>query len=396
MVVCVARYHTRGGVVAAMLPIKFAVSHVTPYKDQAGRGTCWDFGTIGALEQSYRKHGVEQGWLNATDYVSFSEQAYGIEVMELCTGSAGSPQQRACRVADDNVWRNSTEGGEVPLLYYLQTGLKDSVFPTRVCPYQPTEGHDWDCSELQNVSIRKSNPLAFNVTAMGTFYEQASIKHKLVETGLAMPLSTTLVSVQHMYPPFNWYVPTEDDGVVDIAACLSDDSMAYAELNRQPLHLSCVDDTYCVPGRTYFAKNRTTWGDRMHVMCFWEYEHKDNSSQHVCFPPMLQEALATTLEPVEVYENDADLCGFYFLPYATVSQVSAQFQGFFVNSFEVEWARQSYAAHRADYPDLDYSLVEASTFPQHATDRFYGPFPFARQYKPHDPSQRHRHQNLVL
>ncbi|ETW02302.1 hypothetical protein, variant [Aphanomyces invadans] len=406
-----AMYHTRGGVVAAMLPIKFAVSHVTPYKDQAGRGTCWDFGTIGALEQSYRKHGVEQGWLNATDYVSFSEQAYGIEVMELCTGSAGSPQQRACRVADDNVWRNSTEGGEVPLLYYLQTGLKDSVFPTRVCPYQPTEGHDWDCSGLQNVSIRKSNPLAFNVTAMGTFYEQASIKHKLVETGLAMPLSTTLVSVQHMYPcvgdwlakdprchpskcqlcppelpmatccvpadntdgqtmdgeflahsgmqvdgghvmllvayndmfrtregatggfvvknswqdgwqgshsmaywmqdisewdervvcpnsfnPFNWYVPTEDDGVVDIAACLSDDSMAYAALNRQPLHLSCVDDTYCVPGRTYFAKNRTTWGDRMHVMCFWEYEHKDNSSQHVCFPPMLQEALATTLE----------------------------------------------------------------------------------------------------
>ncbi|RHY39694.1 hypothetical protein DYB34_013995 [Aphanomyces astaci] len=179
-------YHTRGGgIIAALLPIKFAVDYVTPYKDQARRGTCWDFGTIGALEQSYRKHGVAKGWLDSNEYVSFSEQAYGIEVMELCTGP---------------VWRNSTEGGEVPLLYYLHKGLKDSVFPTRVCPYTSSPGHDWDCPELDDAFVRKSNPLSFTVNDMGTFYDQASIKHKLVQSGLAMPVSTTLVSVQHMYP----------------------------------------------------------------------------------------------------------------------------------------------------------------------------------------------------
>ncbi|RHY28472.1 hypothetical protein DYB25_005728 [Aphanomyces astaci] len=499
-------YHTRGGgVVAALLPIKFAVDHVTPYKNQAGRGTCWDFGTIGALEQSYRKHGVAEGWLDSNEYVSFSEQAYGIEVMEMCTGPIDSPQQHACRIADDNVWRNSTEGGEVPLLYYLHKGLKDSVFPVHVCPYTSSQGHDWDCPELAIASVRKSNPLSFTVNDMGTFYDQASIKRKLVQSGLAMPVSTTLVSIQHMYPcvgkllandprcdaatcqlcppelpmatccvpadstdgqnmdgeflahsgmqvdgghlvvayndlfrtregatggfvvknswqdgwqgshsmaywmqdisewddrvvcpnsfnPFNWYVPTQDDGVVDIAACLSDDSVQYAALNRQPLHLTCVDDAYCVPGRVYFAKNRTSYGDRMHVMCFWEYDPTDKSSKHVCLPPMLQETIARTFEPDEVYENDSDLCGFYFLPYDTISQVSALFQGFFVNSFDVEWAPQSYVANREKFPHLDYSLVQASTFTQHSPDRFDGPFPFAHKYKPLNTQHRRHHR----
>ncbi|RHZ11165.1 hypothetical protein DYB26_000020 [Aphanomyces astaci] len=428
-------YHTRGGgIIAALLPIKFAVDHVTPYKDQARRGTCWDFSTIGALEQSYRKHGVAKGWLDSNEYVSFSEQAYGIEVMELCTGP---------------VWRNSTEGGEVPLLYYLHKGLKESVFPTRVCPYTSSPGHDWDCRELDDAFVRKSNPLSFTVNDMGTFYDQASIKHKLVQSGLAMPVSTTLVSVQHMYPcvgkflsndprcdaatcqlcppelpmatccvpadsthgqnmdgeflahsgmqvegghgmvhPFNWYVPTQDDGLVDIAACLSDDSVQYAALNRQPLHLTCVDDAYCVPGRVYFAKNRTSYGDRMHVMCFWEYDPTDKSSKHLCLPPMLQETIARTFEPDEVYENDSDLCGFYFLPYDTISQVSALFQGFFVNSFDVKWAPQSYLANREKFPHLNYSLVQASTFTQHSPSRFDGPFPFAHKYK---PMHRRRH-----
>ncbi|RLN99890.1 hypothetical protein DYB28_012959, partial [Aphanomyces astaci] len=347
------------------------------------------------------------------------------------------------------VWRNSTEGGEVPLLYYLHKGLKESVFPTRVCPYTSSPGHDWDCRELDDAFVRKSNPLSFTVNDMGTFYDQASIKHKLVQSGLAMPVSTTLVSVQHMYPcvgkflsndprcdaatcqlcppelpmatccvpadsthgqnmdgeflahsgmqvegghgmvhPFNWYVPTQDDGLVDIAACLSDDSVQYAALNRQPLHLTCVDDAYCVPGRVYFAKNRTSYGDRMHVMCFWEYDPTDKSSKHLCLPPMLQETIARTFEPDEVYENDSDLCGFYFLPYDTISQVSALFQGFFVNSFDVKWAPQSYLANREKFPHLNYSLVQASTFTQHSPSRFDGPFPFAHKYK---PMHRRRH-----
>ena len=58
----------------ALLPSKFAVDYVTPRQDQASRGTCWDFATIGFLEQSYRAHGVHKGWLQPDEYVAFSEQ----------------------------------------------------------------------------------------------------------------------------------------------------------------------------------------------------------------------------------------------------------------------------------------------------------------------------------
>ncbi|GMF27274.1 unnamed protein product [Phytophthora fragariaefolia] len=58
----------------ALLPSKFAVDYVTPRQDQAYRGTCWDFATIGFLEQSYRAYGVHKGWLNPDEYVAFSEQ----------------------------------------------------------------------------------------------------------------------------------------------------------------------------------------------------------------------------------------------------------------------------------------------------------------------------------
>ncbi|KAF0695860.1 Aste57867_13380 [Aphanomyces stellatus] len=490
---------TDGVLPASLLPAKFSVSHVTPYKDQAGRGTCWDFGTIGALEQSYRKHGIEQGWLHPNEYVSFSEQAYGIEVMEMCSGPANSSQQKACRIADDNVWRNSTEGGEVPILYYLQNSLHESVLPTSVCPYARRLDHDWDCPGLSHATT--TNPLSFELKHMDTYYDLVTVKQQLVAQATAMPLSTTLVAVKHFYPcvgafakdprchvdvcalcppelpmatcclpaddsdgqnmegeffshsgmsvdgghvmllvayndlfrtregatgglivknswadgwtgshslqywmqniseweervlcpnsanPFNWYTPTEDDGLTDIAACLSPDSVQYAALNRQPLHLTCDDLDLCVEGRQYFAKNRTAWGDRMHIMCFWEYEPATNSSRHLCLPPMLREAIADVFSPVETYKNDPDVCGFYFLPYETIRTVSALFDGFFVNNMDVNWAPQSYLANRAQFPQFDYSLLEASTKTQQVVD-FDGPFPYAHVYKQH-ASRRH-------
>jgi hypothetical protein len=57
----------------SMLPSKFAVDYVTPRQDQAMRGTCWDFATIGFLEQSYRENGIKNGWLERDEYVAFSE-----------------------------------------------------------------------------------------------------------------------------------------------------------------------------------------------------------------------------------------------------------------------------------------------------------------------------------
>lgn len=60
----------------AMLPSKFSVDYVTPRQNQAHRGTCWDFATIGFLEQTYRENGVKNGWLAEDEYVAFSEQVW--------------------------------------------------------------------------------------------------------------------------------------------------------------------------------------------------------------------------------------------------------------------------------------------------------------------------------
>lgn len=78
----------------------------------------------------------------------------------------------------------------------------------------------------------------------------------------------------------------------------------------------------------------------------------------------------------ETKENDTDRCGFYFIPYEALRKWIMQFQGFFVNSFEIEWHPQSFAANKRAFRDLDYSLLEASTKTQN-TSHFLGPFPYA-------------------
>ncbi len=63
---------------------KCQAKYITPVKFQAKRGTCWDFTTLGILEQTYRRQGAENGWLKELDYVIFSEHAYGVAVIEYC------------------------------------------------------------------------------------------------------------------------------------------------------------------------------------------------------------------------------------------------------------------------------------------------------------------------
>ncbi|ETP38500.1 hypothetical protein F442_13904 [Phytophthora nicotianae P10297] len=491
----------------ALLPSKFAVDYVTPRQDQAYRGTCWDFATIGFLEQSYRAYGVRKGWLKPDEYVAFSEQAYGVEILKLCTGDADSEQQKACRVAGDEMWMNSTEGGEVPELYYLQSGLKESIFPQSVCKYYTNPGNDTLCPGLEAAQAA-GNPLKFELSSMTTKYEDMSVREHLVRKNQAMPLSTPIAMITHYYPcigafasnhhcqpetctlcpgdmatttcciplkggrnrnmegeffshrsmsiegghamllvgyndafltregftgglivknswadgptqgshslaywmqevsdweersvcpnsynPFNWYqcgnegISSKQDGNETqeynegVEDCLSEETKTFADVNIQPLQLKCKDPELCrVDGDfTYFVRNTTDWGDRMTVMCLWEYSEKQHVAREICLPPMLEVYIARTLAPVEeeVKENDTDRCGFYFIPYVALRQWIAQFQGFFVNSFGIQWDPQSYAANKDLHPEFDYSLLEASTKKQNHSE-FLGPFPYAK------------------
>jgi hypothetical protein len=186
--------------------------------------------------------------------------------------------------------------------------------------------------------------------------------------------------------PFNWYqcgqvygAHTPEEAVQD---CLTDETAMFARTNVQPLRLKCRNPRKC---RTdgdieYFVHNTTDWGDRMTVMCVWEYSaSQPNATRSLCLEPMLELDIARTLRPVEdeVLENDTDRCGFYFIPYEALRHWIAQFQGFFVNSFDVSWHPQSYSANRDKFPGLDFSLLDQSTYHQNHSD-FLGPFPNAK------------------
>lgn len=66
------------------MPYKYAIRTITPVSLQLGRGTCWIFAAIAVLEASYRRQGIERGWLRPDEYVKMSEQAFGVAVLDLC------------------------------------------------------------------------------------------------------------------------------------------------------------------------------------------------------------------------------------------------------------------------------------------------------------------------
>lgn len=61
------------------------------------------------------------------------------------------------------MWNNSTDGGEVPELYYLREGLKESVFPAAVCKYYPDIGHETLCPGLE-AARAAGNPVKFTLS----------------------------------------------------------------------------------------------------------------------------------------------------------------------------------------------------------------------------------------
>ncbi|KAF4039593.1 hypothetical protein GN244_ATG08238 [Phytophthora infestans] len=182
---------------AKKYPTKFAVDYVTPLKTQDERGTCWDFATVGVLENRYRQQGIARGWLQEDEYMAISEQAYGAEVLRLCAGPPGSPQQVACLIPGNGIWKNSTEGGDATLLMYLMNGLKDNIYPHSICPYYPDDGTV--CTGLTSEK-RSTNPLSLNIKRMDTLMDQAAIKRAMLKHRQAMSLTTATPYTTHYYP----------------------------------------------------------------------------------------------------------------------------------------------------------------------------------------------------
>lgn len=187
-----------------MLPHKYLVDGVTPSADQANRGDCWLFAITGLLEDSYRRWGVKQGWMDGKDFLRLSRQALGIGVMELCNKQPLS----ICPAMNDGElsirWGNTTEGSDGAdehLLYWLRSlGDGVNVLPDSVCAYAEVADwrQEWACQGLEE--SRKKNPLHFEVKSMVSVYEREAVKQSLVKTGRPLSLGLTL-AFYPVYPP---------------------------------------------------------------------------------------------------------------------------------------------------------------------------------------------------
>eukprot|EP00727_Mastigamoeba_balamuthi_P003156 m51a1_g12838 hypothetical protein (466) ;mRNA; r:183-2501 len=114
----------------AVLPAAFLVPEAgrTPAKDQGQRGTNWIFSTLAALEASYRKAGLERGFLGKSQYLSFSEQACEV----ACPGLEEAVKTNPIWYEVRGVEAAYTISSIKRLLYEKQVGLVWSAGPREV------------------------------------------------------------------------------------------------------------------------------------------------------------------------------------------------------------------------------------------------------------------------
>ena len=179
---------------AGPMPHKHALSYVTPRELQLERGGCWMFAAISMLEHSYRRQGIANGWLAENQYLKLSQQAFGVSVLEACRKAP-----YACVFDGDRIWTgNSTEGGEVAVLYYLRVLESSAALPWSTCPYTPVKGRDRECDGLKKA--RKLSPLSFNVRGMNTYYEAIDTKRALLRDGRMLSLGMPMANVRYLLP----------------------------------------------------------------------------------------------------------------------------------------------------------------------------------------------------
>lgn len=196
-----------------VIPKQARIPHGNPRYYQMERGTCWDFALIGTLEDSYRQNGVEKGYLEADEYVRFSTQVLGIRMVEHCF-----EHPDVCNTPGDMLLSNSTSGGEINW-YYSFTELYNELLPDSVCPYMPTDEHEFECPLIEEAT--KSNPIKFNITKMNIAYNVEDVKKLFIEKGKKALAWTSLIHSDYEYFTCTEYADLCNSGLYDIIKCPS-------------------------------------------------------------------------------------------------------------------------------------------------------------------------------
>ena len=224
------------------LPYRYATKYQTPRYYQEDRGTCWDFATIGVLEQSYRQNGIEKGYLKENEYVRLNEQAYGLSVIEACKNHPD-----VCDVVGDFVYQNSTTGGEVWWLYNLKE-LYNKVLPSSVCPYTDLE-HEHDCPGMAEALAK--NPIKFDVKAMETAYNVIETKRLMVEHDRPLAWSSEMHNTVYFFPCNDPYWKGRMECTSRLAVpCPTDRAYGSATCARVVSSMFNMDGEFFIHGQT--------------------------------------------------------------------------------------------------------------------------------------------------
>eukprot|EP00727_Mastigamoeba_balamuthi_P008540 m51a1_g4308 hypothetical protein (869) ;mRNA; f:34648-38484 len=180
---------------AAPLPKTFVlpVTSRTPAKNQASRGTCWIFATVGHIESSYRRNGFAKGFLAADEYVAFSEQAYGIGFVNYCKDKVGVDPWCVAGPA-----KGTPTDGRPEWLYYVGPKVRQYILPTAVCPYSPTEDRELECAGLG--AATRANPVSLRIRGVESAHTVDSIKRLLLEKQTALPWDHAIYDATYTIP----------------------------------------------------------------------------------------------------------------------------------------------------------------------------------------------------
>jgi len=164
----------------------------TPVKNQAHRGTCYIFSTMGILEASYRRYGIRHGYLKENEYVKFCEQAYGLGLIKHCKEN---PKDIHCLGGAPN---NKTADGQPEWLYYMQKDMVKYVLPDSLCPYRWEDSEQYECPGLEDAV--KTNPISFTVKRIESAYSIDGIKRLLYRHEFPLTFSHVVLETTGLTP----------------------------------------------------------------------------------------------------------------------------------------------------------------------------------------------------
>ena len=178
-------------------PKKLLLGGLTPPVDQKQRGDCWLFAVSGVLEDSYRRFGVEHGWLHPGEYLQLSRQAFGIAVMRTCAKHPSAMCPAKANEAGPIRWGNTTEGADERMLFFFRE-LASKALPDSVCAYASTAAGENGCPGMD--AALAANPLQFNVTAADMLYDVVDMQRALVDKQHVLTLGTPMVALEYYLP----------------------------------------------------------------------------------------------------------------------------------------------------------------------------------------------------